>query len=662
MKLLYGFLALMAPVTLCSPVGLAQTPGSSGDVKFTRVTAPVPSQGSQSGNPAGEFYHATYTGAAWGDYDGDGLVDVFYSDVNPMINGNVVYSNLYANVGDGTFKRVAFSPLPAVAYSAPVWLDANGDGCLDLIVSGLTASSYHWNDALTQLSGIEAFLCLGGGDGTFEQVADSGLKPLFNGKSGGKAHNWAAVADYDHDGYTDVVMTGFDDVTRFDTEHPEEAVRAVYLYRNVDGKHFELQQTPLAGGGELHGLTDGSVVFCDLDADGWVDLLATGYGHSRGSEAYVYWNNGDGTFTQGDDLPCLPLTDSSSGVADLNGDGLPELVLTGKYSDTERKSFYICRNDGNRAFTLMNIDNLEGIDGGQLAFGDVNNDGLADILVGGHGATHEHTTCIYLNKGGFAFDVVGAYYDDPFGKKGSFLRVTHGTHHLVDVDCDGYLDAWFLGWTNGTCSKGCTTNLYHNDSQANGVAANAAPAKPQGLKAQIVSSDGTFAFTWQAPADDVTPSQALRYNFFLREKGSKETFMVIPASELTGRLKVTAISHALTSREYRMKLKTGKNYEWGVQAIDNGNLAGPFALGEVRNSSTAVTDFQGEENMIVTGMRGGISYSVAGNACISVFLPSGGLVTSSQVSGEGAMPLAVTGPVIVTVENQLCTRSFKVVI
>lgn len=663
MKLRYRLLILAGLPVVTLPVALAQTAGSPSLVKFTKVAAPIPGQTAQGGNPAGEFYHATFTGAAWGDFNGDGLLDVFYSDINPMINNSSFFSNLYANEGNGTFKRVSMSPFTAVGYSAPVWLDVNNDGNLDMFVTGITASGYHWNDAQTLLSGIQSFVYLGHGDGSFDLVSDAGVQPIFNGFTGGKAHNWVAAADYDHDGYTDLLMTGYDDITRSSTEHPEEAVRAVYLYRNVAGTHFELQPTPLAGGAAFHGLTNGSVVFCDLDADGWVDVLATGYGYTRGSEAYVYWNNGDGTFTEGNQLPCLPLTDGSAGVADLNNDGLPDVVLTGKYSDTERKHFLVCRNLGNRSFTPVTVDNLEGIDGGQLAFGDVNHDGLVDILVGGHGATHEHTTCIYLNQGDFTFAVVGAYYDDPFGKKGSFVRSTHGTHHLVDVNNDGLLDAWFLGWTSGTCSKGCSTSLYLNACADNGITPNVAPAAPQGLKALAEGADGTFVFTWQAPTDDVTPSQALRYNFFLREKGTKEVMMVIPADLATGRLKVAAIDHALTACEYRMKLLPGKTYEWGVQAIDNGNLAGTFATGEVRNSATPVADVDFPNSQLsVTPVRGGVSYSVGSAAEISVFLPTGGLIARSRVSGEGVFPLTVKGPVIVTVGNATEVSSFKLVI
>ncbi|MBR1804475.1 MAG: VCBS repeat-containing protein [Muribaculaceae bacterium] len=658
MKRRYIF-AIVSMLAGSSVVLEAQTAGSPDLVKFTKVAAPVPNQRVQGSNPAGEFYHAIYTGSAWGDYNEDGYLDLYYSHMNPTIDGNVVYSNLYQNDGVGTFSRIAFSHISPTAFSSPVWLDVNADGHLDLFASGIGQASYHWNDAQTQTSAIRSYLYLGNGDGTFEQVADHGIAPLFNGLTGGKAHNWASAGDYDHDGYIDLALAGFDDVTRMDTEHPEEAVRVVRLYRNVEGQRFELVENPL-GSGQFHGLTDGSVVLCDLDGDGWLDLFTTGYGATRNAEAYIYWNNGNGTFTEGEPLPVRPTTDASSAVADLNNDGLPDLVLTGVYSDTGQKLFFVCRNDGNRQFSQVSVDNLEGVDGGQLAFGDVNHDGLADILVGGHGVTHEHTTWLYLNQGNFTFAVVGAYYNDPFGKIGSFSRVTHGSHHLVDVDRDGLLDAWYTGWSAGGCSKGCATELWHNASAEKGVTPNVAPSAPIGLRAQIAGDD--LVFHWQSGNDEATPVDALRYNLFVREKGSTDTvFMLIPADLTTGTLRVSALNGALNTCTYRMKLPTGKSYEWGVQTIDNGNLASPFAVSELINPQSGV-DAPVADEVKVTGAVGGLHYAVAGATTLTVYMPSGSIVARASVEGVGFLPVDATGVLVVKAESAQVNRSFKVVL
>ena len=647
---------------LASTIGMyAQTAGAASQVKFAKVSAPVPNQRAVGSNPAGDFYHATYTGAAWGDYDNDGFLDLYYSDMNKMIDNHVIYSNLYHNEHTGTFSRISISPITASAYSCPVWFDANADGPLDLFLSGSGQWDSHWDDANTNLSALRSNLFLGHGDGTFEAVADHGIAPVFNGLTGGKGHNWVSVGDYDGDGLLDLALAGFDDPARVPTDHPEEAVRVVRLYKNIDGSHFALQEQPLKNGGQFHGLTDGSVVFSDLDGDGWLDLFTSGYGYTRNAEGYIYWNNGDGTFTEGEPFPTWPLTDSSCSVADVNGDGMADLVLTGVYSDTGQKRFNICRNNGDRTFALVEINNLEGVDGGQLSFGDVNHDGLIDILVGGHGATHEHTTCIYLNQGDFTFEIVGAYYDDPFGKKGSFSRVTHGSQHLVDVNNDGLLDAWISGWANGGCGNGCLTQLYLNESASNGVTPNVEPTAPTGLKATI-GDGGKVTFSWQAGTDEVTPTEALRYNLYVREKGSNDkTYMVIPANLSTGKLKVNLTNNAITTCSYQLQLAADKNYEWGVQTIDNGGMASIFTRGEVRNTHSGLPNAwssQGKDLRIAPA-RGGVTYNVNDAAEVVVYSSMGVVLARQRVSGAGFLPIDAKGIVMVKIEGRtqsLCKK------
>lgn len=87
---------------------------------------------------------------------------------------------------------------------------------------------------------------------------------------------------------------------------------------------------------------------------------------------------------------------------DLNADGWTDIVVTG-YSATKgqnAKSFYVYRNKGGRTFEMLDdlFCGFEGVDGATPSFGDVNHDGLPDILTGGHGESHEITTWLYLNR------------------------------------------------------------------------------------------------------------------------------------------------------------------------------------------------------------------------------------------------------------------------
>lgn len=651
--------AITTAFMLAAMTAAAQSPADN--VKFTKVVSPVTSS-STSGNPQYQFYHAQYTGAAWGDVNNDGYPDLFYSDRNTHINNSTLQVNLYYNNGDGTFRRGGKGRLKGTAFSSPVWIDYDNDGRLDLLVAGLDDYGYRWRDADTDLSKIGAHLYHNDATGstgavTFTEVSGHGLRALFNGNHGGKAHNWIAVGDYDNDGYPDIVMTGFDEAARYESADPIEAVRAVYLYRNNGDGTFELQQTPLDGNAPFHGLTDGSVVLEDIDGDGYLDLLTTGYGASRTSEIHLYWNNGDGTFTEHADR-FYAVTNASSTVADLNADGLPDLIFAGYYLNNNSKNFYICKNLGDRTFERMPLDRFEGSDGTQIAVGDVNNDGLADILAGGHFRSNEHTTVIYINKGDFQFDTYGAHYDDPFNKKGHFSRITHGAHHLVDADRDGHLDAWFSGWINGDCSNGCSTELWRNTGADKGQAANTAPEAPASLDA--VYSDGNVTFTWTAPADDTTPAEALRYNLFLRDTATGKTLTVLPADLTTGYIRVADTHGAIRRCKYTMQVPADGSYQWGVQAIDASNLGGEFATStvDIAGIGTITAD---EAVVTVEGSDGHIRIAAPDGAEASVYTTSG-IMTSHVTVMQPVLLSVAPGIYIVRVDTASGTSTHKVVV
>ncbi len=661
---------ILSALFWCSLWGIqAQTPGDFNLVKFSEVEKPVPGQAATGGNkgqnPAGAFYHANYTGSAWGDYNNDGFLDLFYSDRNEHIHDSKIQSNLYKNKGDGTFLRTFRSPFAGTAYSCPVWFDMNNDGLLDLILPGLNDYNYAWLDERTQLDQIQTHLYINQGidnkgNATFEEVpaAESGIRPIYNGKGGGKGHNWVSAGDYNNDGYTDLIMTGFDDCARPESSNPEDAVRAVYLYKNIKGERFELQEAPLSNGKEFHGKTDGSVCFTDLDGDGLLDIMSSGYGYTRNSELHIYWNNGDGTFTEGDQA-FVGATNSSCELCDLNNDGLSEIVVAGIYFNTNQKKFYIYKNLGNRLFEQIETTELQGVDGAQISFGDINQDGLYDIFMGGHGEHSEHATWLYVNQGDFTFEEYGAYYNDPFGKKGHFPRITHGSHHLIDFDNDGFLDAWFMGWSNGECSNGCEAKLWQNTSSTKGVAANVAPAIPTNLSASY-NSAGVATFTWSAPNDDFTPATALRYNFFVRPKGSDKCFMTVPADLQTGFVRVGKISGEIIRCTYTTLLPFDGEYEWGVQAIDNGNKGGMFATSTIKIEGVNAIDHVEHENLCVWNAGSTLYYNVDREAELTLINTGGYIVAQTHISQAGQMELPAKGVYIVTIKTGSSVKHQKI--
>src|SRR6266568_5038156 len=76
---------------------------------------------------------------AFGDYDGDGNMDLVFSD---LVASSTWETRLFRNIGAGAFTRVTLPPTRQ-SYGAPhvFWGDDNGDGRLDLLITGSDESS-----------------------------------------------------------------------------------------------------------------------------------------------------------------------------------------------------------------------------------------------------------------------------------------------------------------------------------------------------------------------------------------------------------------------------------------------------------------------------------------------------------------------------------------
>jgi hypothetical protein len=241
-------------------------------------------------------------------------------------------NQLFHNNGDGTFTDVSdksrISKTDEDYCFTVLTGDFDNDGWPDLYVAcDSTPSLYFHNNH----------------DGTFtEMAASAGIAYNDNGHE--QAGMGAHAADYDGDGWLDIIKTNFSD------DSPD------LYHNNKDGTFTEA--TLEAGLGKNTQFLGWGTLFVDIDNDGWPDLfIANGHVYpeidSKGlsntfrERKLLYWNEHNGKFKDIslDAGPGLtkPLNSHGVATADFENDGVAEIVVNNSH---DRPS--LLRNNGDR--------------------------------------------------------------------------------------------------------------------------------------------------------------------------------------------------------------------------------------------------------------------------------------------------------------------------
>jgi hypothetical protein len=341
------------------------------------------------------------------DVNGDGKPDLLVANSSSSTVG-VLLGN-----GDGTFQTAVSYGSGGVLPSSVVVADVNGDGKPDLLVTNVCVDSY-----CTSNSSVSVLL--GNGDGTFQAAVTYG--------SGGWYADSVAVADVNGDGKPDLVVGN----ACVDAGCASGTVGV--LLGNGDGTF----QTAVSYGSG--GYSGAIVAVADVNGDGKPDLLVANYcgsGCLNGTVS-VLLGNGDGTFQRAVTYGSGAFEAYSLAVADVNGDGKPDLVVSNACQSSEygtcnsSSEVSVLLGNGDGTFqTAVSYDSGESGSGyGEgaysVAVADVNGDGKADLIVINQG----NNVGVLLGNGDGTFQSAVTY-----GSGGNAYGVA-----VADVNGDGKPD------------------------------------------------------------------------------------------------------------------------------------------------------------------------------------------------------------------------------
>ncbi|MEO8073383.1 MAG: CRTAC1 family protein [Acidobacteriota bacterium] len=328
------------------------------------------------------------------DFDNDGILDLFVSG----FKGNAAYRGL----GQCKFQDVTEkSGLQGQGFqTGAAWADFDRDGDLDLFVAAyvtldLNNLPVYGSSQTCSFRGIRVqcgprgingdrdFFYRNKGDGTFEEVAQK-IGVGDDNKYYGLGAIWG---DYDNDGWLDLYVAN--------DGSPN------YLYKNNhDGTFSDVSfesGTSYSGAGVEQGSM--GVTWGDYDGDGKLDLFTTNFDSESNA---LYQNLGskgflDVSLETKTGQPSKPYVGWGTGFVDFDNDGLLDLFVVNGHvypqiefikSATQegfRQGFLLHRNTGDGKFEdlskISGLQNLPLKSRRGAAFGDLNNDGLIDVVV-----------------------------------------------------------------------------------------------------------------------------------------------------------------------------------------------------------------------------------------------------------------------------------------
>lgn len=306
-------------------------------------------------------------GAAWGDVDGDGWIDLYVGTFNE--DGSKL-SMFFRNTGSGFVLDKQRSLNISTRATGVIFADLDNDGDLDLYVGSMPQPK-------NKILGNTLFRNEGKGIFTDISANNGACPPVFGGRS-------VTVLDYDGDGLLDI-LAGEDPIPGYNGSQTKSS----RLFRNKGNLQFD---DVTGSAGIPAGVPGYGVAAADVNNDGWPDFFLAS--NNGGNKLFI---NNKGKFS---------LFRSSEEIFKWEGSGGGDMVCG-------------------------------------VSFGDVNRDGLLDIVLGPHFQRpwiSPQSLRLFINRGSKNSEPVYEEVTAVCGLKPLPMKAPHV--EIQDFDNDGWPDIY----------------------------------------------------------------------------------------------------------------------------------------------------------------------------------------------------------------------------
>ncbi|MDR3738970.1 MAG: CRTAC1 family protein [Terracidiphilus sp.] len=438
---LFSFLGLLPGSVTPGPITFEDTAEHAG-MRFTATNSATPNRNQ---------IETMLAGVALLDYDGDGLLDVYFANgaaIPSLQKDDKRFSNrLFHNNGDGTFTDVTErAGVAGSGYGMGVAVgDFDNDGRPDIFLANVGSNQLFHNN----------------GDGTFTDVtARAGLQ---GAKLGGRKM-WSVSAgwfDYDNDGYLDLFVSNYC-VWQLNSDpycgpegrrqycHPRlyKPLHNTLYHNNGDGTFTDVSETT---GIAAHAGKGMGVSFADYDGDGFTDVFVANdttpnflFHNLKGQRFEEVGVQSGVAYTQDG----IALSGMGSDFRDVDNDGRPDIWHTA----VEMEMFPLFLNRGHGQFFDATLASGIGrstrdMSGWSNGIFDFDNDGFKDLFVARANVNdnpdatlanrqYREPNAVFRNAGNGRFQDVSAMAGASFQIPAAHRGVAFG-----DLDNDGRIDA-----------------------------------------------------------------------------------------------------------------------------------------------------------------------------------------------------------------------------